>query len=164
MSLYMQFRIILIFSNYVLYSTLHQWFQNFFRLAKHLELLHCTLHHENCSLCYQPKCVLVQSAMACYTMDTAVCKGLRGNVLLRIFRLKPPISVHLEKDAIEGFRGGTRRSSWRNITVMREILWGQICDVTSPKQQILDVDITSRDFRLLSISRLDLCSGILRSV
>ena len=67
--------------------------------------------------------------MLCYTVDTAVCEGLRENVLLGIFHLKPPISLHLEKDAIEVFRGRTSRSSWQNITVPRENLWGQICDI-----------------------------------
>jgi hypothetical protein len=86
-------------------------------------------------------------------MRTAVCDGLRENVLLRIFNLKQPVSVHLEKNATEGFRGGTRRTSWRNITIPRKNLWGQICDIMSPKLQIQNVDIISREFRLLPRSR-----------
>lgn len=82
-----------------------------------------------------------------------MCEGLRENVSLGTFRLRPPISVHMEKDANEGFRGGTRRSSRWNITVPRENLSGQICDIMSPKQQIPNVGITSRSFRLVSRSR-----------
>lgn len=41
------------------YSVLHQWFQNFFRFAKHLELSHCTLYHETFACCAKSKCVIV---------------------------------------------------------------------------------------------------------
>ena len=154
MRLYMQFRIILVFSNHILHTVYYtSGSKTFFGLQSTCNF--CTVHYTMKTLFVMPSTEMcsVKSVMPCYTMDTAMCKGLRENVLLRIFHLKPPISVHLEKDAIEGFRGGTRRTSWRNITVPREKLWGQICDIMSPKQNILNVDITSRDFRLLLISR-----------
>lgn len=70
--------------------------------------MHCALYHENFVMPSIEICASVKSnAVLCYEHG-CVCEGLRENVLLGIFHPKPPVSVHLEKDASEGFRGGTR--------------------------------------------------------
>lgn len=64
------------------------------------------------------------------------------NGLLKKFHLKPTFTVDVENTAIKVFRGGTRPSLWRNISVWRKDRWEQMCYIVYPELYLLNVHTT----------------------
>jgi hypothetical protein len=111
------------------------------RFAKHLDLMAlCRTPYvlsvmPSIELCSRVKCNAVLYYGQGWTNGFCT-RDCEKNGLLRSF------SVSVEKTAIRGFRGGTLRSSCRNISVSREHRWEQMCYKISPKLQVLNVGIT----------------------